>query len=161
MNKIINISILTLFITLITSCKIFSQIIDDEQAHADIKWRQIDTENFRLIFPSSFENAAQKLAAQLPTLQRQSRENLNVSPPKITLILQGNHINQNGFVQLAPRKSELLPVPSSTADNYNWLPNLALHELRHVAQYEKLTGRIKAPFLEQLAFALYGLNLPP
>lgn len=160
MNKIINISILTLFITLITSCKIFSQIIDDEQAHAAIKWRQIDTENFRLIFPSSFENAAQKLAAQLPTLQRQSRENLNVSPPKITLILQGNHINQNGFVQLAPRKSELFPVPSSTADNQEWLPNLALHELRHVAQFDKLTGRLKAPFLEQLAFALYGLNLP-
>src|SRR5690606_6502261 len=52
------------------------------------------------------------------------------------------------------------PVPSSTADNQEWLPNLALHELRHVAQFDKLTGKLKAPFFEQLAFALYGLNLP-
>lgn len=160
MNKKLYISILTILILSINSYRSNSQIIDNDQAHSSIKWRQIDTENFRLIFPNTFENAAKKLAEQLPKIQRESRESLRVSPPKITLILQGNHLNQNGFVQLAPRKSEMFPVPSSTADNQEWLPNLALHELRHVAQFDKLTGKIKAPFFEQLAFALYGLNLP-
>src|SRR5690606_30170757 len=112
------------------------------------------------IFPSTFENAAKKSASQLSTPQEDSRKNLTTSPPKITLVLQGNHLLQNGFVQLAPRKSEMFPIPSSTADNQEWLPNLALHELRHVAQFDKLTGKLKAPFFEQLAFALYGLNLP-
>lgn len=160
MNKNLYIRILTILILLINSYKSNSQIIDNDQAHSSVKWYQIDTENFRLIFPSTFENAAKKLAKQLPKIQRESRENLKTSPPKITLVLQGNHLAQNGFVQLAPRKSELFPVPSSTADNQEWLPNLALHELRHVAQFDKLTGKLKAPFFEQLAFALYGLNLP-
>jgi len=160
MNNKLYISILTLLISLINSQELKSQIIDDDQAHSSVKWRQIDTENFRLIFPSTFENAAKKLARQLPKTQEESRKNLKTSPPKITLVLQGNHLLQNGFVQLAPRKSEMFPIPSSTADNQEWLPNLALHELRHVAQFDKLTGKLKAPFFEQLAFALYGLNLP-
>lgn len=160
MDKTIYISILILLIKLICSHELYSQIVDDDQAHSAIKWRQIDTENFRLIFPKTFEEAAKKLAEQLPKIQAESRKSLGVYPPKITLILQGNNLTQNGFVQLAPRKSELFPVPSSTADNQEWLPNLALHELRHVAQFDKLTGKIKGPFFEQLAFALYGINLP-
>ena len=160
MNKNLFINILITSISLITSHISIGQIIDDEQARPSIKWRQIDTKSFRLIFPDSFENAAKKLAEQLPILQQKSQLDSKTSPPKITLVLQGNHLTQNGFVQLAPRKSELFPVPSSTADNQEWLPNLALHELRHVAQFDKLTGKLKAPFFEQLAFALYGLNLP-
>lgn len=160
MNKYLNIRLLIYTILFISSHKSYCQIIDNDQAHSSIKWRQIDTENFRLVFPNTFENAAKKLAEQLPKIQRESREVLKVSPPKITLVLQGNHLTQNGFVQLAPRKSEIFPVPSSTADNQEWLPNLALHELRHVAQFDKLTGKLKGPFFEQLAFALYGLNLP-
>lgn len=160
MNKHIYINILTTIILSIVSYTANGQIIDNDQAHSSIKWRQIDTENFRLVFPNTFENAAKKLALQLPKTQWESRMNLKTSPPKITLVLQGNHLSQNGFVQLAPRKSEMFPVPSSTADNQEWLPNLALHELRHAAQFDKLTGKLKAPFFEQLAFALYGLNLP-
>src|SRR5690606_21520734 len=123
-------------ILFIGSHKSYSQIIDNDQAHSSVQWRQIDTENFRLVFPSTFENAAKKLADQLPKILQESRESLKVSPPKITLVLQGNHLTPNGFVQLAPRKSEMFPVPSSTADNQEWLPNLALHELRHVAQFD-------------------------
>lgn len=160
MNKKLYIRILASFILLIYSNISKSQIIDNDQAHSSVKWRQIDTENFRLLFPNTFENAAKNLAEQLPEIQYKSRKLLKITPPKITLVLQGEHLTQNGFVQLAPRKSELFPIPSSTADNQEWLPNLALHELRHVAQFDKLTGNIKRPFFEQLAFALYGLNLP-
>src|SRR5690606_4478796 len=160
MNKKLYIRILASFILLIYSNISKSQIIDNDQAHSSVKWRQIDTENFRLLFPNTFENAANNLAAQLSEIQYKSRKLLKITPPKITLVLQGEHLTQNGFVQLAPRKSELFPIPSSTADNQEWLPNLALHELRHVAQFDKLTGNIKRPFFEQLAFALYGLNLP-
>src|SRR5690606_37042352 len=160
MNKNLYIKILISFILLIYSNTTKSQIIDNDQAHSSVKWRQIDTENFRLLFPNTLENAAKNLAEQLPKIQYKSRKILNITPPKITLVLQGNHLTQNGFVQLAPRKSELFPVPSSAADNTEWLPNLVLHELRHVAQFDKLTGKLKGPFLEQLALALYGVHLP-
>ncbi|WP_437918255.1 hypothetical protein [Sphingobacterium sp. LRF_L2] len=160
MNKILAITFMALLLSIMIPYKSNSQIIDNEQAHSNIKWRQIDTEHYRLLFPQTFEQAAKKLATELPYLRRYSSNSLSISPRKITLILQGNHISQNGYVQLAPRKSEFYPVPSSTADNQEWLPNLALHELRHVSQFDKLTGRIRGPFFEQLALALYGLNLP-
>ncbi|MFD1771079.1 hypothetical protein [Sphingobacterium suaedae] len=137
-----------------------SQIVDNEQASSSIRWKQIETEFYRVIYPSTFENSAKRLVTQLPSIREKSSNSLSISPKKITLILQGNHLSQNGYVQLAPRKSEFYPIPSSVADNQEWLPNLALHELRHVAQFDKLTGRIKAPFFEQLALALYALNLP-
>lgn len=160
MNTKLFIKLLSSSLLLLNSHVGFGQIIDNEQAHPFTKWRQIDTKNYRLLFPETFEFTARKLASQLPSLRKYSSQDLSISPRKITLVLQGNHLSQNGYVQLAPRKSEFFGVPSSTADNQEWLPNLALHELRHVAQFDKLTGRIRGPFFEQLALALYGLNLP-
>ncbi len=160
MNKKLIISILSISILTTYSHRVVGQIIDNEQAHSSVKWHQIKTENYRVLFPSTFDSAALHLAKQLPYLRQFSSRDLGKSPRPITLVLQGNHLSQNGYVQLAPRKSEFYPVPSSAADNQEWLPNLALHELRHVAQFDKLTGRIKGPFFEQLALALYALNLP-
>ncbi|HLS94117.1 MAG TPA: hypothetical protein VK017_01030 [Sphingobacterium sp.] len=147
-------------ILFISSCHLSAQIIDNDQASSSIKWRQIQLEKFTLLYPQTFENTAQKLASQLPLLQVKSSRDLSVIPHRTTLVLQGNHLSQNGYVQLAPRKSELFPIPSSTADNQEWLPNLALHELRHIAQFDKLTGKLRGPFFEQLGLALYALNLP-
>lgn len=140
--------------------KSFAQIFDNEQAHYSEKWRSINSANFQLLFPKDFEPAAQRLAKELDHFIQNNNKNLQLRSKKITLILQGNHVLQNGYVQLAPRKSEIYPIPSSTPDNQEWLANTALHEMRHVAQFDKLTGRIRGPLFEQLALALYGLNLP-
>lgn len=144
----------------LASHTIWGQVFDKSQAHPSIKWQQINSPQFRLIFPDTFAGAAKKLVDSLSAAASVSGRDLGVQPKKITFILQGNHIDQNGYVQLAPRKSELYPVPSSTPSNNEWLPNLALHEYRHVAQFDKLTGSMRAPFFDQLALALFGLNLP-
>ncbi|MGO1244439.1 MAG: hypothetical protein ACTJHT_04530 [Sphingobacterium sp.] len=154
------IKLITTITLIITTLSSFSQIIDDEQSHPSIDWKQIDHENYQLIFPAEMEEVAQRLAADLPYYILRNDEYFRIKSKKTSIILQGNHLAQNGFVQLAPRKSELFPVASATADNQSWLPNLAIHELRHIAQFDKMTGKMKRPFLEQLAFALYGLNLP-
>ncbi|SFT08130.1 hypothetical protein [Sphingobacterium wenxiniae] len=159
-HKYIIISTLSIIISTLYLSISDAQIIENDQPHFRIKWKQINEQNFQLIFPDVYENTALKLADILEVYIQQNSKHFHKKPRKITLILQGNHLSQNGYVQLAPRKSELYPVPSSTADNQEWLPNLALHELRHVAQFDKLTGKIKGPFFEQLALALYGLNLP-
>src|SRR5690606_35788126 len=60
----------------------------------------------------------------------------------------------------APRRSEFFTTPPQQGDFQNWLDNLAIHELRHVVQFDKLTGYLQAPFFEQLALAIYGVTLP-
>lgn len=151
--------IILLFLTF-TSNVIFAQIIDNEQSHPSIKWRQIENEYYQLIFPSALEEAARNLANELSYFIKKNNSYFDIKSKKTPIILQGNHVSQNGFVQLAPRKSELFPIPSATADNQSWLENLAIHEVRHIAQFDKMTGNFNTPFFEQLAFGLYGLNVP-
>ena len=88
-------------------------------------------------------------------------ENLGKQPRKITIILQNQSVISNGFVQLAPRRSEFFTTPPQNFDMQDWLNSLAVHELRHVAQFDKLTGKLKAPFFEELALAIFGITLPP
>ena len=158
--KKIKINILHTIILIICFNNSYAQVFDDTQSHFNIKWNQINTEKFRLIFPNQFNSSAPTLASQIDHYLNKVSSDLNRKPHKINIIVQSNHLEQNGFVQLAPRKSELYSTPSGIADNQQWLPNLALHELRHVAQFDNLTGKIRKPFGEQLALAFFGINLP-
>ena len=86
--------------------------------------------------------------------------NYKITPRKIPFIIHNTNLQTNGFVQLSPRKSELYSTAGADPDNQTWLPNLILHESRHVSQFDKLTGKLGAPFFEQLALAYYGLTVP-
>ena len=149
-----------LFASIIYLTPVSTQILDNNQAHSNIKWEQIERQNYKLIFPNKFRKQAFALSYHLDKIREQSSTDLNISPKKIPIILHANHIEQNGFVQLAPRKTEFFPIPSGVGNNVEWLPNLAVHELRHAAQMDKLAGRLKAPFLEQVALAFFGIHTP-
>jgi len=152
--------LLSFILSILTFHKGICQIFEDSQAPPSQKWHQIDTKEFKLIFPVEMKKKASTLASQITQYLKTNHKDLQVKPRKISLILQNTELRPNGFVQLAPRKSELYSSPTPEPDNQEWLSNLALHELRHVAQFDKLTGKLKAPFLEQLALAIYGLTLP-
>ena len=84
-------------------------------------------------------------------------KSLNKKPRPITILLQNQGVISNGFVQLAPRRSEFYTTPPQNLD-FN---GLAIHELRHVVQFDKLSTSLKAPFFEELALAIFGISLPP
>lgn len=154
------INTLNIFILTICFNNAKAQIFDDTQPHYKVNWSQINTTKFTLIFPNEFKNSAIKLAASLDQALTYSSNRLQFNPKKITIIAQQNHVTQNGFVQLAPRKSELYSTPSGVADNQEWLAGLATHEVQHIVQFDKLTGNIRRPFGELLALAFFGINLP-
>lgn len=151
---------LILIILCINSFKAFSQIFNDDSYPPSVKWRQINTENFQLIYPASFESGAQKLANRLETFRVLVSQTFGKEPRKISIILQNQTIESNGNIQLAPRRSEFYTTPPQQGDFQEWMDNLAIHELRHVVQFDKLTGYLRAPFFEQLALAIYGITLP-
>lgn len=149
----------TIYLT-ITIHSVFGQIFDIEQTPPTIKWHQINTENFQLIYAKEMETEAKRLATKLDSLIISTSESLDKRPRKISIILQSRLVESNGFVQLAPRRSEFNTTPPQQGDHQEWIDMLAIHELRHVVQMDKLTGRLKAPFFEQLALAIYGITLP-
>ncbi|MFZ9981546.1 MAG: hypothetical protein ACO3FI_05900 [Cyclobacteriaceae bacterium] len=106
---------------------------------ASVRWRQIKTEDFRIIFPYGFEPTAQRMANTFQHIRGPESRSLGTpSVSRMPVILQNRSSISNGFVTLAPRRSELYTMPTQ---NYNfsgtndWLNLLAGHEYRHMAQF--------------------------
>lgn len=137
-----------------------AQILEFDQNPPYLSWRQIQTERFQVIYPAEFESRARLLAQQLDSLMALVNGDLRASSARTPLILQNQSVLSNGFVQLAPRRSELVTTPPSAGENQDWLHHLTIHELRHIGQFDRLVGRMRAPFLEQLGLAMFGVHLP-
>ena len=159
-NNILIINIL-IFITLsLISQPSFSQIFGGDQNPLSVKWRQINGGGFKLIYPEELENEAQRMANTIRHIYPYVGNSLNRQKASIPILLQNQGVIANGFVQLAPKKSEFYTTPPQQFDSQDWLNNLAVHELRHVAQFDKLTGGRTQPFPEELYFAWFGVSLP-
>lgn len=159
--KHIIISILTIFLLSFNLHKVYSQIFSAEQNPPSIKWKQINSPNFQIIYPTEIEKEAQRMANTLEHIVSEVSKSLNIKPRKISIILQNQSVISNGFVQLAPRRSEFFTTSPQNIDFQDWLNSLAIHELRHVVQFDKISPKLKAPFFEELALAFFGISLPP
>ena len=152
----------TLIITILTfsSSVALAQLFPGEQNPLNVKWRQISTSGFKLIYPVELETEAQRMANTIPHIFPLVGGSLNVKKTTLPIIFQNRGVIANGFVQLAPKKSEFNTTPPQSFDSQDWLNNLAVHELRHAAQYDKLTGGRHSPFPEEIYFAWMGVSIP-
>ncbi len=112
---------------------------DFQQNPSGIHWSYILTEHFQIIFPEDVTFEAQRVANLLEKIYPYVCRSMEVLPPRIPLILQNQSVNSNGFVTLAPRRSEWFLSPSIDPEltNTEWLKTLAIHEFRHVVQFHK------------------------
>ncbi|WP_316736558.1 hypothetical protein [Pedobacter aquatilis] len=148
------------FILSIISLSVFGQIFGSEQNPLSVKWNYIQSGGFKIIYPKELENEAQRMANTLPYIYPKIGLGLRRQNTSIPLLLQNRGTIANGFVQLAPKKSEFYATPPQYFDSQDWLNNLAVHELRHMAQFDKLTGNQKHPFPELVYFAYFGAGIP-
>ena len=160
-HKIFKISYLTCLIFTITSYCAFSQLFSAGQNPPSVKFKQINTTQFQIIYPTLLESEAQRMANVLTHIIDDVSKSLGQKPKPISIILQSQGVVSNGFVQMAPRRSEFYTIPGQEFDAQDWLNSLAVHELRHVVQFDKLAPNLKAPLFEELKLAIFGINLPP
>jgi hypothetical protein len=153
--NIISISSLTL-----TSHSSFAQIFNAEQNPLSVKWRQINASGFQLIYPGELEREAQRMANTVGHIYPYIGSSLGRQKTSIPILLQNRGVIANGFVQLGPKKSEFYATPPQQFDSQDWLNNLAVHELRHVAQFDKLSAGRRYPFPEQVYLAWFGASIP-
>lgn len=155
-----NIKHLTTFILSFISLSVFGQIFSTAQNPLSVKWNYIQANGFKIIYPKELENEAQRMANTLPFIYPKIGLGLRQKNTSIPLLLQNRGTVANGFVQLGPKKSEFYATPPQYFDSQDWLNNLAVHELRHIAQFDKLTGTQTHPFPELVYFAYFGAGLP-
>ena len=155
-----------LFLFVFCHIVIFSnaQFFQTGQDPASIKWRQINTDNFQLIYPDYYETQAQKLAHVLEEVYKYGGYSLKYNPKRFSIILHTQTVNSNGLVAWAPKRSEFYTTPHQGIYPQDWLEQLALHEFRHMVQVDKinseLPGIIKAILGEQGTALVFGVYLP-
>ncbi|MBY0435475.1 MAG: hypothetical protein K2U26_15340, partial [Cyclobacteriaceae bacterium] len=136
-----------IFLCLLTSRLLAQESITQETNAPSLKWYQLNTPNFRVLYPKGFDTQAQRVANTLETIREPEGKTMGAVPKKISIILQNQSSFSNGFVTLAPRRSEFYAMPTQ---NYNfigtndWLTLLSTHEYRHMAQFQRsYTGLTK------------------
>ena len=154
-----------LFIILIFSVGIVrAQYVDRGQDPAGIRWKQINTENFQLIYPSNCEKNAQYYANILDILYKGKRSSLGHVPRKVSVIMHTHGGVSNGTVYWAPSSLELFTTPPQEGDFQVWAEHLVCHEFRHVVQIDKLnqgmTKFLTYIFGQQATAAVLGAYVP-
>ena len=103
-----------------------------------IKWKEISNESARIVFPAGLEKRAYRVADVIDYLNKNARSSIGPSKGKINIILQNQLTEANGFVTLAPFHSEFFTTSPqhSFEGTTDWLDLLAIHEYRHVMQFQ-------------------------
>jgi len=131
-----------LFISIcISAGNIFGQLLDigSGQFRPGTKWLQIKTDHYHLIFPQELQKDAQRVANTVDYCYSKIGKSLDSKPLKIPLLLSNQNVVTNGYVALAPRRTEWYSTPpqSDLMGTGEWYQLLAIHEGRHIMQFEK------------------------
>lgn len=114
-----------------------------------VKWRQINTDTARIIFPSGTDSIAQRVASIIHFLAAKNNS-LGNKRDKINIVLQNQTTIANGYVNLGPYRSEFFLTPSFNnfdLGSISWPEGLASHEYRHVQQFSNFrVGLSKAMY---------------
>jgi len=143
---------------------LFGQYYNLGQDPASLKWRQIRTPHFRIIYPENFEQKALKMLPTLDMITARGARTLDFKPDRLPLIVNNYNITSNAVTVWAPKRIELYSCPPQDSYAQDWMDQLMIHEYRHVVQFDRanqgftrvlswLTG-------EQAATMVTGLYVP-
>lgn len=109
----------------------------------EVRWRQLDTDTARVIYPQGLDSQARRVASILHNQASRQPLSLGNRLRKVNVVLQNETTVANGYVGLGPFRSEfyLTPAPDNFAQgSVGWPDQLALHEYRHVQQFNNFNN---------------------
>jgi len=105
---------------------------------SSLKWKQVNTDTVRIIFPQGLDSVAKRIATITSREQQQYSNTLGNRLHKVSIVLHPETIFSNAFVALGPWRSEFFLTPQQNAfelSAMSWTDLLSVHEYRHVEQY--------------------------
>ena len=142
MLKTIRIQILVLLLLLPISASAQFFVTGDDPGK--LKWSVIESDNFKVIYPRGFDSLALVYGNELEKFRvpiSRSSGYLPCGPDnplnrKMEIVLH-TYYDNNGSVAWTPKRMDLYTIPGAFApDPTPWNTQLAVHELRHVAQMQ-------------------------
>ena len=152
MKKILLIAIVILNIYLLPD--INAQYFNSGTNKASIKWEQIKTEYFRIIYDHNFRECALELSAVIDSAYLKTNKGINSLSSRFDVVLHTNTTRSNGMVIWAPKKAEFYIAPPQRGYSQIWIDQLILHELRHVGQINQIKSGIT-----KILYPLFGQHL--
>ena len=143
---------------------LFAQYYNLGQDPAFVKWRQIKTPHFHIIYPENFEKKAQEIIPTLDFVNTRGNKTLAYEPKHVPLVLHNYTIIANAFTVWAPARVELYTCPPQDMYAQNWLDQLIIHEYRHVVQMDRTNQGFTKVFSwltgEHAASVINGMFVP-
>lgn len=103
-----------------------------------VKWEQINTDAFRIIFPQGVDSIASRVAEVITFTGAPALPGIGTKVRKVDIVLRNKGILSNGYVGLAPFRSEFYLTPPAdpfALGSAAWADLLSVHEYRHIQQY--------------------------
>jgi hypothetical protein len=126
----------TLF--LLISQSTYSQYYETGQDPAALKWVQIKTDRFKVIYPEKYGQGGKEFAKSLDDAYSKLGSLFPEKKFRIPVIIHSYTTNSNGYVAWAPRRMEIYPTPEQNTIPLDPVKQLSIHELTHVLQMESL-----------------------
>lgn len=117
----------------------YSQTYSLDQSSSFIEWKKIESKHVNIIYPSYHTNESIYAANLVEYYSNMVGLSYNIlSPESFTLVIRPELSSPNGFVTVAPRRSEWFSSFnfSSAITTLDWQQTLAIHEYRHVVQFD-------------------------
>jgi hypothetical protein len=153
-----------LLLLLLFNNKSDAQFYVSGQDPASLRWEQINSDNFQIIYPVGYDSVAQYVMNVMEYARTITLSNQYLTPKKISVILHNQTIISNAEVAWAPRRMEFNTIGPQDSYSQEWFQQLALHEYIHVLQISTVrqgfTKTLSYLFGEQIVVGIFGLYLP-
>ncbi|NJC26028.1 TolB family protein [Neolewinella antarctica] len=132
----------------------------------EVDWQQIVTDEGNVIYPKGYEVRAQRVANLMHAVYENHRQTVGDKLYEFDLVLQTPNTTINGYVGLAPFRSEFFLTPPQQPNllsNTDWVDLLTIHEFRHVQQFSNERRGLTmlwSVLFGQPGWALGGLGTP-
>jgi hypothetical protein len=142
-----------LLLLLLAAAKVAAQSLPIlSQNPPRLRWQEIRSPHFRVLYPAGLDTAAQRTASRLEAVHGPEGATLGVQAKPIAVVMQNQTTVSNGFVTFLPRHAEFFTTPDQGQGlgTVDWLDGLVVHEFRHVNQFDKARqglGRVVVPLL--------------
>ena len=114
------------------------QYYDTGQDPASLRWLQIKTDRFRIIYPENYGVRGIEFARSLDQAWSDLGSIFPERKFRLPVVIHNLTVESNGYVAWAPKRMEIFPTPEQNSIPLDANRQLALHELTHVYQIESL-----------------------
>jgi len=103
-----------------------------------VKWKQVNTPAVKVIFSQGLDSIAFNVAGIIGRINPSVQPTIGSKQKKVSILFQDKTTIANAYVGLAPFRSEFYLTPDQNSfelGSLPWADQLAIHEYRHVQQY--------------------------